>query len=130
AVLVTEPPTPRPTIQGEEGLCACGCTDNATTTPSTSTERRKYLDKRQREVWRTLHLDMKALSTRMRRRTSAEDGRRSAQSVGYAGVIMLALMFGSVLISDVTSLWLNSKRKKKYTPTSKRHCANESHRQV
>ncbi|KAK3777127.1 hypothetical protein RRG08_055871 [Elysia crispata] len=103
----TEPS--RLAIPGEEDLCRCGCTGNATNTPRTQKERQRYLDKREKEIERKLYLDKEILSTNVRRKTSAEDSRQSAQSVGYVGVIMLALTFGSIFVMDVPSLWYNLK---------------------
>ncbi|GFR65484.1 sushi, von Willebrand factor type A, EGF and pentraxin domain-containing protein 1 [Elysia marginata] len=101
--------SPRLPSPGENGYCTCGCTGNFTNTPHTDSEKQSYLKKRDKEIKRKLFVDTKVLSANLRRATSAEDDRQSAKSVGYIGVVLLVLTFGSVLLADVVTIWKDFK---------------------
>ncbi|KAK3779970.1 hypothetical protein RRG08_041432, partial [Elysia crispata] len=61
------------------------------------------------------------LSSTVRRKSSAEDERPSAQSVGYLGVMLMALTFSFIFALDISNVWTcghsmcNNRKKAKLT---------------
>lgn len=60
-----------------------------------------------REIVKNLTIDSKSTSSHIRRLTSAEDNRQSAQFVGFIGVIVVVVPLGLMLIADVRKLFLD-----------------------
>ncbi|GFO41566.1 signal peptide, cub and egf-like domain-containing protein 1 [Plakobranchus ocellatus] len=109
--LSTQVTTQASTIVG--GYCKCACSNASSSSPKTDTEKNEYLKQQKEEINKKLYVDKQTLSSSVRQRTSAEDRRTSAQSVGYIGVIMLALTFGSIVVMDIPSLCYADQFKRK-----------------
>ena len=56
------------------------------------------------EIQKRLAVNASSLSSTVRRLTSAEDTRPSAQSIGYLGVCLIVVILGSIVVIDLNGL--------------------------
>ena len=56
------------------------------------------------EIQKRLAVNASSLSSTVRRLTSAEDTRPSAQSIGYLGVGFIVVILGSIVVIDLNGL--------------------------
>ncbi|CAG2188920.1 unnamed protein product [Mytilus edulis] len=62
------------------------------------------LDARLQQLKAVLQIDKKETSSYVRKRTCATDSRPSAKNIGYIGILILVIVFGSIVMSDLISL--------------------------
>ncbi|KAK0067385.1 cell wall protein DAN4 [Biomphalaria pfeifferi] len=99
----TSPPyTTKQAVQTSKylNLCSCRCTHEANPTSLSQISKKEIL----LDIKNQLHVDVKNASSTIRRLTSAEDKRRSAQILGSIGVIVLVTVLGCILVLDFTRL--------------------------
>ncbi|XP_052075031.1 uncharacterized protein LOC127712562 [Mytilus californianus] len=62
------------------------------------------LDARIEQLKTVLQIDKKETSSYVRKLTCAKDSRPSAKNIGYIGILILVIVFGSIIMSDLISL--------------------------
>lgn len=62
------------------------------------------LETRLEQLKAVLQIDKKETSSYVRKRTCATDSRPSAKNIGYIGILILVVVFGSIVLSDLISL--------------------------
>ncbi|GFS14849.1 sushi, von Willebrand factor type A, EGF and pentraxin domain-containing protein 1 [Elysia marginata] len=86
----------------EQFRCFCSCVSPLI--PSGQAELEVFKQESKEQIEKELYVDATTLSSTVRRKTSAEDERPSAQSVGYLGVTLMALCFFFILALDITKV--------------------------
>ncbi|RUS87635.1 hypothetical protein EGW08_004620 [Elysia chlorotica] len=89
--------------ESDEYICVCSCLSPEF--PSSQAELEVYKLQTKEKIVRQLHVDTTTLSSTVRRKSSAEDQRPSAQSVGYLGVMLMALCFSFIFALDISNVW-------------------------
>ncbi|XP_041378165.1 uncharacterized protein LOC121390422 [Gigantopelta aegis] len=92
--------TPTPT-RSETCMCRCKTEDPAQNNKTEEEVKEQKVAKIKKE----LNVDTKQLSATKMKKESASDVRTSAQVTGYLGIIMLTLIIGMLLLSDITSIF-------------------------
>ncbi|CAG2228277.1 unnamed protein product [Mytilus edulis] len=62
------------------------------------------LDARLKQLKEVLQIDKKKTYSYVRKLTCATDSRPSATNIGYIGILILVIVFGSIIMSDLISL--------------------------
>ena len=62
------------------------------------------LQEKVKNLTKELEVDSKTTNSHIRSLTSATDPRPSAQAAGYVGIVMLTIVFGSLVLMDMTRL--------------------------
>lgn len=88
---VTVEVTPSPT----------SCQDRTTFINITNT---KYIEEAVENITKALYVDKKQISSYVRSKTCAEDKRQSAATVGYFGIVFIAVPFGLIFLLDLRSI--------------------------
>ncbi|XP_036364682.1 uncharacterized protein LOC118765931 isoform X2 [Octopus sinensis] len=91
--------TPASLVTSTAPMCSCAC-EHATQQPPTKKELEILKDNLKKE----LAVDKKKLSKTIRAKTSAPDERRSAQGIGFIGVIFLSAVPIFIIIIDFPQL--------------------------
>ncbi|KAL8573377.1 hypothetical protein ACOMHN_032392 [Nucella lapillus] len=86
--------------EDSEFICNCGAIE----LPSTEKEKEDFLEEHKQEVKKELIVPTETLSATIRKKESAPDERPSSTSIGYLGVTMMVLVFGGLVLMDLTSL--------------------------
>jgi len=95
--------------------CAVSQVISSVTVTETLTETRTYnitLDdaaELAQEYSKNLTVDTKKTSSYIRTKTSAEDARKSSQTIGLLGILMVVVPLGTLAILDVQKIWLGLK---------------------
>ncbi|ESO98115.1 hypothetical protein LOTGIDRAFT_174330 [Lottia gigantea] len=80
-----------PSRHTNNNLCGCGCFHSDDST----------VEVRIRQAQLGLYVDKEKLGSTIRKKTSVQDDRRSAQVVGYAGIIFIVLVLSWAVIPDI-----------------------------
>ena len=79
-------------------MCICACSVKN----QTSEEIRQELE----QIVASLTVNKKLTSSYKRKLNSAEDSRASSRYIGYLGVVFIAVVFGSIVLIDLSKLIL------------------------
>lgn len=82
-------------------LCKCLCPVSETIM---NEEEQKSFQSKMSSVAAYISIPKKNLSSTLRRKTSAQDDRPSAQGIGYIGIAFLCAVFGGLILMDLGSL--------------------------
>ncbi|KAK6969798.1 hypothetical protein BgiMline_025403, partial [Biomphalaria glabrata] len=85
-------------------LCHCKCSTQVANQNYQTSLPRVRKEEILIEIKSRLHVDVKNSSTTIRRLTCAEDKRKSAQTVGSFAVIALVIVFGGIIVLDLSRL--------------------------
>lgn len=88
---VTVEVTPSPTT----------CQDRTTFINITNT---KFIEEAVENITKALYVDKKQISSYVRSKTCAEDNRSSSATVGYFGIVFIAVPFGLIFLLDLRSI--------------------------
>ncbi|GFO41563.1 sushi, von Willebrand factor type a, egf and pentraxin domain-containing protein 1 [Plakobranchus ocellatus] len=83
--------------------CFCSCLSPEI--PSDGQELQVYKEESREKIQKQLGVDANSLSSTVRRKSSAEDARPSAKSVGYMGVVLMMASFSLIIAMDVSRVW-------------------------
>lgn len=65
----------------------------------------KYIEEAMENITKALYVDKKQISSYVRSKTCAEDKRPSAATVGYFGIVFIAVPFGLIFLLDLRSIF-------------------------
>lgn len=77
------------------------CQDRTTFINITNT---KYIEEAVENITKALYVDKKQISSYVRSKTCAEDNRSSSATVGYFGIVFIAVPFGLIFLLDLRSI--------------------------
>ena len=98
------------TSVASHSLCWCRCESRASywwgyhNNNLTNEEKTAILDVEIRRIRSELLVEKKVLSSYVRARTSVQDERTSAESMGYLGIVLLSTIVGLFVLSDCLKL--------------------------
>ncbi|KAJ8319305.1 hypothetical protein KUTeg_004396 [Tegillarca granosa] len=90
-------------ITTTEACCACSTTLPPLTTPEPMTI--QEAEEKAQKLRKELSVDVKTLSSTIRKKVSAKDERPSSQLFGVFGVVFIVVVFGSIIIVDIPNLF-------------------------
>nr|XP_034327524.1 uncharacterized protein LOC105341886 [Crassostrea gigas] len=65
----------------------------------------KYIEEAMENITKALYVDKKQISSYVRSKTCADDKRPSAATVGYFGIVFIAVPFGLIFLLDLRSIF-------------------------
>ncbi|XP_076467572.1 uncharacterized protein LOC143298577 [Babylonia areolata] len=86
--------------EDSEFVCNCGAIE----IPETEEEKEQFLEEHKEEVQKELIVPTATLSATIRKKESAPDERPSSTSIGFLGISLIVIVFGSLVLLDLTSL--------------------------
>ncbi|CAL1526711.1 unnamed protein product [Lymnaea stagnalis] len=110
----------------EEDICVCPCLPSTLNFSSEAATTVKEAQQKAAEIERELTLDKSSTSASTRTKTSQPDTRVSAKSIGAVGVVFIVIVFGTIVVLDISSARQHeqrnsrrrsSKRRKKDAPS-------------
>ncbi|KAJ8318046.1 hypothetical protein KUTeg_003137 [Tegillarca granosa] len=90
-------------ITTTEACCTCSTTLPPLTTPEPMTI--QEAEEKAQKLRKELSVDVKTLSSTIRKRVSAKDERPSSQLFGVFGVVFIVVVFGTIIIVDIPNLF-------------------------
>nr|KAG5707809.1 hypothetical protein BaRGS_015969 [Batillaria attramentaria] len=94
-------------MSAEESQFACNC--GAMDMPETEEEFEKFVEEYKEEVKKELVVPKDTLSATVRKKVSAPDERQSSTGIGALGVAMMAVVFGGLILMDLTTVFAHVK---------------------
>ncbi|XP_025087009.1 uncharacterized protein LOC112559803 [Pomacea canaliculata] len=86
----------------DSSICYCECSQPPVIL--TAEDLVKTDDEKAEEIQKELYVDPDNTSSTRRKKISVEDNRPSAQSIGYVGVVIMAVVFGGIILLDLPVL--------------------------